>query len=118
MRGKVDIVAKSHNDVILAIELDNCTPRKKSIFKLNQIPGAIRVILLRKAGWKGHVYAKDEEIQLVVDSILKEINSYHNFALMPGNQLAKFREMNEFSRVNLTAILQALLRKHGIKIYE
>lgn len=46
--GFVDMVA-SKGDVKAAIELDCVNPRKKSIFKVNQIPGAtFRLVYCRK----------------------------------------------------------------------
>lgn len=49
MRGRVDIVAEKPF-ALLAIELDRCIPRKKSIFKVRQIPNAtMRLVYCRCA---------------------------------------------------------------------
>jgi len=44
--GKIDIYAERGN-LRLAIEIDRETPREKSIYKLRQVKGALRLILLR-----------------------------------------------------------------------
>jgi hypothetical protein len=49
LRGKVDIVA-AKPFVLLALEIDRCTPRTKSIFKVRQIKGAtMRLVYCRQA---------------------------------------------------------------------
>jgi hypothetical protein len=45
-RGYIDVYA-ARDGVRLAIEIDNRSPRKKSIVKLNRLPHATRIILLR-----------------------------------------------------------------------
>jgi hypothetical protein len=60
-RGRIDIVA-SNNAHTLAIEIDRLTPREKSVFKLKQVNGVIRIILLRGTSEKQSI----PEIQAVL----------------------------------------------------
>lgn len=48
--GRIDLVAKL-GATTLAIELDNVTPRGRSVLKMQRFPGAIRVCVLRTAAW-------------------------------------------------------------------
>jgi hypothetical protein len=45
--GKVDVVFTDNNGKILGIEIDRQSPRKKSVFKLNQLDVDERYIILR-----------------------------------------------------------------------
>lgn len=45
-RGRIDLVAINDKHM-LAIEIDQLTPREKSVFKLKQVDGFIKIILLR-----------------------------------------------------------------------
>jgi hypothetical protein len=46
-QGRIDIVATKNNQVV-AIEVDKCSPRKKSMVKLNNFKADGKYVLLRK----------------------------------------------------------------------
>jgi hypothetical protein len=48
--GRVDLLAR-RGALTLAIEVDGPVPHRKSVVKLRQIPGAVRMVIVR--GWDG-----------------------------------------------------------------
>lgn len=59
--GYIDLVADK-NGCRMAVEFDRVTPREKSIDKLNQVDGAVRVVVLRT----GRIGTTDDRVDFVV----------------------------------------------------
>ena len=64
-RGRIDIIAKKNGKTI-AIEFDNKTPRKKSLYKLNHFDADFKFVLLRggeKQYKEGDIYVSSVKLQ-------------------------------------------------------
>jgi hypothetical protein len=65
-KGRIDLMVDGF-DKPIGIEIDQASPRKKSIFKLNSINDIYRVIILRKGEFRN--LAKGIHIGIVLDLI-------------------------------------------------